>query len=121
MTISLIPVLVAQFVGAAQAPLFLGIISSACDAFASFLRLIAGFLTDRLPRKKPLIMFGYGIAAIFTSLTGFTRSIGGILLCRILSFTGSGLREPPRDALIATIIEPAEYGRAFGLRNAMDT
>ena len=121
MTISLIPILVAQFVGVDKAPLFLGIISSACDAFASFLRLISGFLTDRLPRKKPLIMFGYGIAALFTTLTGFAHSIGEILLCRILSFTGSGLREPPRDALIATIIEPAEYGRAFGLRNAMDT
>lgn len=121
MTISLIPILVAQFVGAEKAPFFLGIISSISDAFASFLRIIAGFLTDRIAHKKPLIMLGYGIAALFTTLTGFANSIGGVLICRILSFTGSGLREPPRDALIATIIEPAHYGRAFGLRNAMDT
>ena len=121
MTISLIPVLVAQFVGLDKAPLFLGIISSACDAFASFLRLVSGFLTDRMPRKKPLIILGYGIAALFTTLTGFANSIWGILIYRMLSFTGSGLREPPRDALIATIIEPEHYGRAFGLRNAMDT
>jgi len=121
MTISFIPVLVTQFVGATQAPFFLGIISSISDAFASFLRIVSGFLTDRISRKKPLIMFGYGITALFTTLTGFTRSIGGVLMCRILSFTGTGLREPPRDALIATIIEPAYYGRAFGLRNAMDT
>jgi len=39
----------------------------------------------------------------------------------MLSFTGSGLREPPRDALIATAIEPENYGRAFGLKGAMDT
>lgn len=121
MTISLVPILVTQFVGAAQAPLFLGIISSISDAFASLLRLIAGFLTDRLSRKKPLIMIGYGISALFSTLVGFAHSIWGVLIYRMLSFTGSGLREPPRDALIATIIEPANYGRAFGLRNAMDT
>lgn len=121
MTISLIPVLVAQFVGAAQAPLYLGIISSVSDAFASFLRLIAGYLTDILPRKKPLIMLGYGMSALFSALVGFTHSISGLLACRMLSFAGSGLREPSRDAVIATIIEPENYGRAFGLRNAMDT
>lgn len=121
MTISLIPILVAQFIGAAQAPFFLGIISSVSDAFASFLRLISGYITDKMARKKPLIMLGYGISALFSTLVGFSTSIGQVLLCRMVSFTGSGLREPPRDALIATIIEPAEYGRAFGLQRAMDT
>ena len=121
MTISLIPILVAQFVGAAQAPLFLGIISSVCDGFASFLRLISGFLSDRFSHKKPLIMLGYGMSALFSMLVGFTHSIWGVLFYRMISFTGSGLREPPRDALIATAVEPANYGRAFGLKNAMDT
>lgn len=121
MTISLVPILVAQFVGQEQAPFFLGVIASVSDAFASFLRLIAGYLTDRLSRKKPLIMIGYALSALFSTLVGFTHSVGGVLFCRMMSFTGSGLREPPRDALIATVIEPAEYGRAFGLQRAMDT
>lgn len=121
MTISLVPILVAQFVGQEQAPFFLGVIASLSDAFASFLRLIAGYLTDRLSRKKPLIMIGYALSAFFSTMVGFAHSVGGVLFCRIVSFTGSGLREPPRDALIATVIEPAEYGRAFGLQRAMDT
>lgn len=121
MTISLIPILVAQFVGPARAPLFLGFISSLSDACASLVRLISGFLTDRLPRKKPLIVIGYAITAVFSTMTGFANSIWTVFLCRVLSFSGSGLREPPRDAIIATIIEPAYYGRAFGLRSAMDT
>lgn len=121
MTVSLIPLLVTQFVGPAQAPFFLGIISSISDAFASFLRLVAGFLSDRLSRKKPLIMLGYCMSALFSTLVGFTSSIWGVLTYRMLSFTGSGLREPPRDALIATAIKPANYGRAFGLKSAMDT
>ncbi|MFA6065770.1 MAG: MFS transporter [Candidatus Babeliaceae bacterium] len=121
MTISLIPILVTQFVGPVQAPFFLGIISSISDAFASFLRLVSGFLSDRLSRKKPLIMLGYGMSALFSTLVGFTHSIGGVLFYRMLSFTGSGLREPPRDALIAATIEPPYYGRAFGLKSAMDT
>ncbi len=121
MTISLVPILVAQFVGAAQAPFFLGIISSVSDGFASFLRLVSGFLSDRISHKKPLIMLGYGMSALFSTLVGFSHSIGGVLCYRMLSFTGSGLREPPRDALIASTVEPAYYGRAFGLKNAMDT
>jgi len=121
MTISLVPILVAQFVGAGQAPFFLGIISSISDGFASFLRLVSGFLSDRISRKKPLIMLGYGMSALFSTLVGFTHSIWGVLCYRMLSFTGSGLREPPRDALIATAIEPENYGRAFGLKGAMDT
>ena len=52
MTIALIPAIVAQFSGAAAAPLVLGIIASIGDAFAAFVRIFAGFLTDRLPRKS---------------------------------------------------------------------
>lgn len=121
MTVSLIPVLVAQFVGAAQAPFFLGIISSISDAFASFLRIFAGYVSDIVARKKPLIMVGYCLSAVFSALVGFSRSVWELLAYRMLSFTGSGLREPPRDALIATVIEPKNYGRAFGLKSAMDT
>lgn len=121
MTVSLIPTLVAQFVGAAQAPFFLGIISSLTDAFAAFLRLFSGYLSDRISRKKPLIALGYALSAIFSTLVGFTHSIWTLLTCRIFSFTGSGLREPPRDALLTASVGPAYYGRAFGLKSAMDT
>jgi len=121
MTVSLIPILVAQFVGAAQVPLFLGIISSISDAGASFLRIFAGFLSDRWAHKKPLIILGYGMSAVFSMLVGFAHSVWGILTFRLLSFTGSGVREPSRDALIATSVEPQYYGRAFGLQRAMDT
>lgn len=121
MTISFIPMLVSHFVGAAQAPFFLGVIASLSDAFASFLRIIAGFITDKMVHKKPLIMIGYGISALFSMLVGFAHSVWTIFAYRILSFTGSGLREPPRDALMAASIEPAYYGRAFGLQRALDT
>lgn len=121
MTIALIPTIVAQFTGSTQLPLVLGIIASIGDAFASFMRIISGYLTDRLSRKKPLIMFGYALAAVFTTLIGFAHSIWGVLSYRILAFVGSGVREPPRDAMIATLVEPTDYGRSFGLRNAMDT
>jgi MFS family permease len=121
MTVSLIPTIVAQFVHEGQVPFFLGIIASITDAFAAFLRLGSGFVSDRLARKKPLIAFGYACSAIFSTLTGYAQSLLQVTLCRILSFTGSSLREPPRDALIAATVAPIYYGRAFGLKNAMDT
>jgi len=121
MTISFIPVVVGQFVGPAQIPFVLGIVASVSDAFASFLRLTAGFLSDRLERKKPLIMLGYAMSGLFSTLLGFAHSVPMLLIYRMLSFAGSGLREPPRDAAMATVIEPEYYGRAFGLQRAMDT
>lgn len=121
MTVSFIPTVVAQFVDAAQIPFYLGVIASITDACAAFLRLGSGFVSDRLSRKKPLIAFGYACSAIFSSLTGFAQSLMQVTLFRVLSFTGSSLREPPRDALIAASVAPAYYGRAFGLKNAMDT
>lgn len=121
MTISFIPVLVTQLVGPVQAPFILGIISSISDSFASFLRLVSGYISDRIWHKKPLIAFGYLLSAVFSPLVGFVHSIFGILLCRMLSFTGSGLREPPRDALIAATVDQKDYGKAFGLKSSMDT
>ncbi len=77
MTVSLIPVLVTQFVGPAQAPFFLGIISSLTDAFAAFLRLIAGFVSDHLQRKKPLIAVGYAMSAVFQRWLDLRIRYGG--------------------------------------------
>jgi len=121
MTISLVPVLVAQFVSASSIPFFLGIISSLTEAFANFFRLFSGFISDRVSKKKPLIAVGYAFSAVFSSLMGFAHSLWGILFYRMLSYTGSGLREPPRDALIAATVESQNYGRAFGLKSLMDT
>ncbi len=121
MTVSLIPTLVSGFVGPAQAPLALGIISSTTDAFASFLRLFSGYMSDKISHKKPLIAIGYGVSAAFSTITGFSTSALQLLIFRTLSFTGSALREPPRDALIAASVEQKYYGRAFGLQRAMDT
>lgn len=121
MTVSLIPIIVAQFVQPSQVPFFLGIIASLTGAFASLLRLFSGYISDMISRKKPLITLGYAFSGIFSALTGFAHSLWQVLIYRMLSFTGSGLREPPRDALIAATIEPEYYGRAFGFKNAMDT
>jgi MFS family permease len=121
MTISLVPVIVAQFVHHDYIPLFLGVLASTTEAFASFLRIFSGYFTDKIANKKPLIAVGYALSALFSTLLGFSQSAGEVLIFRMLSFAGSGLREPPRDAVIAATIEPQNYGRAFGLRNAMDT
>ncbi len=121
MTVSFIPTIVAGFVGSSHAPLILGIIASITDACTSFLRLISGYMSDRISHKKPLIALGYGISATFSTFIGFATSVWQVLLFRVLSFTGSSLREPPRDALISASVESRYYGRSFGLQRAMDT
>lgn len=119
MVTALLPTLFIQLTGSA-APLFVGIMTGFSEITASITKLISGIITDRSAIRKPFIMSGYGIGAVFNSLIAFVSSGWQIVLCQSISRVGKGLREPARDALLSTLTEPAYYGRAFGFNRAMD-
>lgn len=102
-------------------PEAIGLIEGSAEATASLLQLGSGALSDRLPRRKPLILWGYGLAAISKPLLGLAISWPMVLAARLLDRTGKGLRGAPRDALIAETCPPEARGRAFGLHRSMDT
>src|SRR5438105_10979123 len=58
----LLPVFLTTTLGAT--PLIVGLIEGSADALASILKLVAGTMSDRLPRRKPLIVTGYALAAL---------------------------------------------------------
>jgi len=72
-------------------------------------------------RRKPLILLGYGLAALSKPLFPLAGSIGVVLGARFADRIGKGLRGAPRDALVADVTPAEIRGRAFGLRQAMDT
>jgi MFS family permease len=118
MIFPLLPVFLADTLGGGGA--FLGIIEGAADAVASLLKLFSGRAADRLPRKKPLVLAGYGIASLVRPLMAIATGPWHALVVRLVDRTGKGIRSSPRDALIADATEAGSIGRAFGFHRAMD-
>ena len=114
----LLPVFLATTLGAT--PLIIGVIEGCADALASIVKLAAGAISDRLPRRKPLVVWGYGLAAASRALIAFATMWPAVLTARLIDRTGKGVRSAPRDALIADVTPPEQRGRAFGFHRALD-
>lgn len=99
----------------------LGAIDGIAEATANFAKLFSGRLSDRSLRRKPWIMGGYGLAALSKPLFPLATSAPLIMLARFADRIGKGIRGSPRDAMIADETPVEIRGRAFGLRQALDT
>jgi MFS family permease len=99
----------------------LGAIDGIAEATANFAKLASGRLSDRSLRRKPWIMGGYGLAALSKPLFPLASSAPLVMLARFADRIGKGIRGSPRDAMIADETPPEIRGRAFGLRQALDT
>jgi MFS family permease len=116
---ALMPLFLTVTLGASVA--VVGAIEGIAEATASISKVFSGYLSDRMGRRKPLILLGYGLAALSKPLFPLASSAGLVLGARFADRIGKGLRGAPRDALVADVTAPEIRGRAFGLRQAMDT
>jgi MFS family permease len=116
---SLLPVFLVTVLGASA--MSVGVIEGIAEATAAVAKVFSGVVSDRFGRRKPLVLLGYGLAALTKPLFPLATGIGAVLTARFLDRVGKGLRGAPRDALIADITPKAQRGAAYGLRQAMDT
>jgi MFS family permease len=114
----LLPVFLTTVLGAT--PVTVGVIEGAADGLASILKYFAGSISDRLPRRKPLVVIGYGLAAASRALISVAGRWPAVLTARLIDRTGKGIRSAPRDAIIADVTPPEDRGRAFGFQRALD-
>ncbi|MES2525007.1 MAG: MFS transporter [Gemmatimonadota bacterium] len=114
----LLPLFLTGTLGASVA--FVGLIEGAAESVASLLKLGSGWWSDRLKRRKPLIVAGYAIASFARPLVGLAGSAGQVLAIRLADRVGKGMRGAPRDALLAASTDAATRGRAFGFHRAAD-
>ena len=98
-----------------------GLIDGIAESTASITKVFSGWLSDRLGRRKPLILIGYGLAALSKPLFPLAAGAVPVLAARFADRIGKGIRGAPRDALIADVTPAEIRGRAFGLRQSMDT
>jgi len=118
MIFPLLPAFLALELGAGAT--FLGLVEGAANAVASVLKLVAGEISDRIGRRKPLVVFGYGLAGAIRPLVALAGAPWHVLVIRVTDRVGKGVRGAPRDALIAEAAHEGEAGRAFGFHEAMD-
>lgn len=115
----LLPIFLTRTLGAPMKAV--GLIEGVAETTGSVLRLGAGWLSDRVGRRKPFVVAGYACAAVAKPLLALAGTWGHVLGIRFLDRFGKGLRTPPRDALLADSAPAAIRGRAFGLHGSMDT
>ncbi|WP_308517655.1 MFS transporter [Sphingomonas flavescens] len=99
----------------------LGAIDGVAEATANFAKLYAGRLSDRSQKRKPWIMAGYGLAALSKPLFPLAASAPAVMVARFVDRIAKGVRGSPRDAMVADETPPEIRGRAFGLRQSLDT
>jgi MFS family permease len=114
----LVPLFLTQVLGAPVA--VVGVIEGLAEATASALKGVSGWLSDRIGRRRPLVLAGYGLAAFTKPLLALAAGWPLVLTARVLDRFGKGLRGSPRDALIADSTPASLRGRAFGFHRATD-
>jgi MFS family permease len=114
----LLPLFLVGVLGASVA--FVGVIEGCAEATASLLKLLAGWWSDRLGARRPLVVFGYSLSALSRPLVALAHAPWHVLAVRLSDRLGKGLRGAPRDALIADLTPPDMRGRAYGFNRAMD-
>jgi MFS family permease len=114
----LLPLFLTSVLGAGVA--FVGLVEGVAESTASILKAFSGWLSDRLRKRKFLVLGGYTASALARPIIALAISGWHILILRFLDRMGKGVRTSPRDALIAESTKPARTGRAFGFQRAMD-
>ncbi|PIQ82007.1 MAG: MFS transporter [Candidatus Omnitrophica bacterium CG11_big_fil_rev_8_21_14_0_20_64_10] len=99
----------------------LGMIEGISDALSSFAKWPGGWFADRTGIRKPIGVLGYSLTTLATGSFAWARSWTHVLAGRVIAWSGRGIRTPVRDTLMSEAVEPAHYGRAFGVERTLDT
>lgn len=102
-------------------PLALGAVEGIADAASSFMKLGAGWFSDRIGRRKGLIVGGYLSTGLASGVIALATGWPLILFGKFFGWIGRGLRGPLRNALLTDSIPAEARGRAFGFHRTGDT
>src|SRR5579871_3146250 len=114
-------VLPAFLVSLGAGPAQLGVIEGIAESVASFAKLFSGYLTDRLRRRKPLVVAGYFVANAVKPLLAIVTAWWHILLIRFSDRLAKGVRGAPRDVMVAESVGKEKLGSAYGLIQSLDS
>src|SRR5438270_4242560 len=114
-------VLPAFLVSLGAGPAKLGLIEGIAESVASFAKLFSGYLTDRIERRKPLVVGGYFVANAVKPILALVTGWWQILPIRFVDRLAKGVRGAPRDVMVAESVGKERLGSAYGLIQSMDS
>lgn len=116
---ALLPIYLVTVLGTST--LTVGFIEGIAEATANITKIFSGVLSDWLGKRKLLTALGYGLAAFTKPIFPLAAGVGWVVVARFIDRIGKGVRDAPRDALIADLAPEDLRGASFGLRQALDT
>ncbi len=114
----ILPIFIASLGGGSMA---VGLIGGISDGLPSLLKVLAGYWSDRLGKRKPLVVAGYALSAVGKLFLPAATTWQQVFLLKTLERSGKGVRSAPRDAMISESADEGRRGRGFGLHRAMDS
>jgi MFS family permease len=115
----LLPVFLTDVLGASR--VFVGLIEGIAESTASLLKIFSGWFSDKIGKRKPVVILGYSLSSLSKPLLALVISAWQVLFLRFGDRVGKGVRTSPRDALIAESSSETKRGASFGLHRAMDS
>ena len=119
MVVNILPLFLSNVLGVKTN--IIGVIEGVAEATASLLKMVSGWLSDKLKTRKWLAVLGYGISALAKPFFYFAGSWEAVAAIRWADRVGKGVRTSPRDALVADSVNEKQRGLAFGFQRAADT
>ena len=116
---SVMPVFITTVLGAPA--FFVGLIEGTADALASVFRLISGWMSDKIGKRKNPAVLGYSLSTLTRLFLVVVSNFWQVFALRVIDRIGKGFRDSPRDALIAESAPESELGLSYGFHRAMDT
>src|SRR5262245_15903392 len=113
-----LPVYLSRVLGASAVSL--GIIEGVAEGVNSLLKVISGYWSDRVRRRRPIVIAGYTLSSLARPFIAITTTWPQVLFIRALDRVGKGIRGAPRDVLLARFATPTTRGRIYGFHRAMD-
>jgi MFS family permease len=115
---SVMPVFLTVVLGAPA--FFVGLIEGTADASASVFRLISGWISDKIGKRKQPAVFGYSLSTLTRLFLVVVNNFWQVFALRVIDRIGKGFRDSPRDALIAESVSEDKLGVSYGFNRAMD-
>ena len=118
MVFPLIPLFLTTALGAGAYAV--GVVEGAAETTASLLKVVSGYWSDKIRKRKPFVLFGYSLSSLTKPLFAFANVWLFVLFIRVIERIGKGLRTAPRDAIVAESADERVRGKAYGFHRAMD-
>lgn len=115
----LLPVFLVTVLGASVTSI--GFLEGLAEASVLIVKIFSGPISDFIGKRKPMVILGYSMGALSKPLFALAGTMPVIYGARLFDRIGKGIRGAPRDAMVADIAPPELRGKAFGLRQSLDT